>query len=211
MIKNLPKGLNGLEKMKILSKRVSDGLDRNTGLPLKDHPKDEEWLRCGLGKYRVTNNEGRNYDDRGRVNVLTQKQKQRIKEDYPYIKFGGKKTLCMHACCEHLSESGKAHAVAQFKIIQDTSPYGIGYFGEGDLICFGCLGFLFKHSEEYDPEGDWQKTTELEQDAEENTAKYELPDFNDPKYAKPFEESIFLGEVDIGYDPNGFEIKEDYF
>ncbi len=206
-LKNLPKGINNWEKMKILSKRVSDGLDRDTGLPLNDHPNDKEWLQQGLGKYRVTNKEGKNYDDRGRVDVLTQKQKKIIKEQFPYIKFGRGIKNCPHPICEHLSESGRSHAVAQFRLVQDQSPHGLGYFGEGDVFCFGCLGFLFCHSEEYDPESDNQ--TDMEQDAEMNTANYELSDFKDPKYKEEFEEHIFLGTVTIEYDPNGFK-EDDY-
>jgi hypothetical protein len=219
------------DKLKLRNERIDNHQDPNTGEALKPHPDDEYWLKNTGHMARETNKEGKRYDDRGRVNILSEEQKKRSRLEIPFLKFAKDpehttKQLCGQIMCEEQGGSGMPNAYAQFKIksVDESGHTGGLMYGqqEGDTICAGCLLELGFHSDEWEEEHskllDEGKTEDEAwiDDIEPNVASYDsnLPDFHSKVYKKPFEVSLMYGDLVLEYKPNGFNISDrddDYY
>ncbi len=213
-----------MNKLKLRSERKENHQDPNTGEPLEVHPDDEYWLKHHGHMARDTNKKGKRWDDRGRESLLSEKQKQQVKEEYPFQKFASnplnsKKQLCDEIMCENQSGNGTAQAVAQFKIISvDESMHteGMLYGHEGgDTICASCLSEVAFHGVDWEddrmrnPEK-YEKEYIDDDEMERAIDDSDLPDFKSAKYKEPFDITLMHGDVEIEYDPNGFSKKEEW-
>lgn len=190
--------------------RIENHQDPSTGKPLKSHPDDEMFMKEFGHPARITNKKGKNYSDRGLMIDHTQKIKNDIKGEYPFIKFRQKgKELCDTVFCSLQSGAGKPQVTAQFKIVQDLTDYGLGMHYESDTVCPACIDDIFPlpDREAYATEKEYDEASD--ESAEENQASNQLPPFDSPLYNEPMMFKIFNNKVTIAYDPKGFkEIEE---
>ncbi len=195
-----------MSSLDLFHERIKNHEDPNTGEPLNPHPDDEMFMKEFGHPARITNKEGKNYSDRGVRLDHTQKIRDEIKSEYPFIKFRQKgKTLCDTVFCSLQSGAGKPQVTAQFRITQDLTDNGLGMHYESDMVCPSCIDDIFPLPDRslYPTEAEFDEASD--ESAEENQASNELPPFDSPIYNEPMKFKIFHDKVTIDYDPKGFK------